>query len=248
MNALQIEYTSCPLCESDSVLLGKANCDKHSLWHDGLPATLDWMRCTQCGHVHTRHYWSEAGIAEVFRNAHANQLAGGSGSPDAKRATWCPVVEKVVGLLGGYGQVFGRAPAPVWVDVGCGDGALTMTAADFGFTAIGLDARAETVARIRQLGFRAEQGDFMKMKFEGRVDVLSMMDVLEHLPYPRQALDKAAEVLGPGGLDRDQPARFDLFELAGHGRRQVQSVLDGNRTPPQLQPPAADSPAGRMWI
>jgi len=27
-----------------------------------------------------------------------------------------------------------------------------------------------------------------------------MMDVLEHIPYPRQALRKAAQVLRPGGL------------------------------------------------
>ena len=86
------------------------------------------------------------------------------------------------------------------MDVGCGDGALSMTAADFGFSAIGLDARAETVARIQQLGFNAQQADFMKVAFDGRPDVLSMMDVLEHMPYPREALLKAASVLRPGGV------------------------------------------------
>lgn len=75
-----------------------------------------------------------------------------------------------------------------------------MTAADFGFSAIGLDARAETVARIQQLGFNAQQADFMKVAFDGRPDVLSMMDVLEHMPYPREALLKAASVLRPGGV------------------------------------------------
>lgn len=199
MNELQVEYSCCPLCRSESVLLGVANCDKHSLWHDDLPATLDWMRCTHCGHVYTRHYWSEAGIAEVFRNAHANQLADGD-SPDTKRAIWSQVVTRVVSLLGGYGQAFAHLHAPVWVDVGCGDGALTLTAADFGFEAIGLDMRAETVARIKKLGFRAQYGDFMKMRFEGQVDVLSMMDVLEHMPFPRQAIEKAGEVLKAGGV------------------------------------------------
>ncbi|WP_144728447.1 class I SAM-dependent methyltransferase [Extensimonas perlucida] len=199
MNALQIAYEGCPLCGSESTLLGAANCTKHGLWHSALPDTLEWMRCSACNHVHTRHYWSEAGLAEVFRNAHANQLAGGTASPDAKRATWVPVVEKVIRALGGY-QVCFAGSSPVWVDVGCGDGTLTMTAADYGFAAVGLDARQETVSRIRQLGFRAEQGDFMKMKFEGQLDVLSMMDVLEHIPYPRDALRKAAQLLRPGGV------------------------------------------------
>lgn len=201
MNELQTAYAGCPLCMAESTFIGAADCTRYSNWHEPLPPKLEWMRCTQCGHVHTRHYWSEAGLAEVFRNAHATQLAGMTDSPDAKRATWAPVVERVIGLLGGgYHQVFGAGKVPIWVDVGCGDGALTMTAADFGFTAIGLDARAETVARIRQLGFNAQQGDFMKIEFDGQPDVLSMMDVLEHMPYPREALHKAASVLRPGGV------------------------------------------------
>lgn len=199
MTALQIAYEGCPLCGAESALLGAAHCTQHGLWHEPLPAMLEWMRCPSCGHVHTRHYWSEAGLAEVFRNAHTHQLADGSVSPDAKRATWVPVVEKVVRALGGYSACLADG-TPIWLDVGCGDGALVMTAADYGFAAVGLDARQETVARIRQLGFRAEQGDFIKTHFEGQVDVLSMMDVLEHMPYPRDALLKAARLLRTGGI------------------------------------------------
>jgi 2-polyprenyl-3-methyl-5-hydroxy-6-metoxy-1,4-benzoquinol methylase len=89
---------------------------------------------------------------------------------------------------------------PIWLDVGCGDGALVMTAGDYGFSAIGLDTRAETVTRIRELGFNAMQHDFMTLKVEVVLDVLSMMDVLEHIPYPREALRKAAQILRPGGI------------------------------------------------
>lgn len=199
MTELQIAYAGCPLCKSESISIGKSNCTRHRNWHEPLPSSLEWMRCSACSHVHTRHYWSEVGLAEVFRNTHANQLAGGTASPDAKRTIWVPVVEKVMRALGGYQSCFAGTP-PVWVDVGCGDGALAMTAADYGFKAVGLDARQETVSRIRQLGFRAEQGDFMKIKFEGQLDVLSMMDVLEHIPYPRDALSKAAKLLSPRGV------------------------------------------------
>jgi SAM-dependent methyltransferase len=158
------------------------------------------MRCTSCGHVHNHHYWTDAGLAEVFRNANAGQLADASGNHESKRATWVPVVDRVVGLLGGHRTVANQESRPVWVDVGCGDGALVMTAADYGFASVGLDARAESVRRIQELGFSAMQHDFMALKFEIVVDVLSMMDVLEHIPYPREALRKAAQVLRPGGL------------------------------------------------
>ena len=152
MSGLQITYEGCPLCGSVSTLLGVANCTKYANWHQALPDTLEWMRCSGCSHVHTRHYWSEVGLAEVFRNAHANQLAGGTASPDAKRAIWVPVVENMIRVLGGYQRCFAGTP-PVWVDVGCGDGALIMTAADYGFTSVGLDARQETVSRIQHSVF-----------------------------------------------------------------------------------------------
>ena len=84
--------------------------------------------------------------------------------------------------------------------MGCGDGALVMTAGDYGFSALGLDARAETVNQIQNLGFQALQHDFMTLQVEVVLDVLSMMDVLEHMPYPIKALRKAAQVLRPGGV------------------------------------------------
>ena len=197
---LQEPYPACPLCEGASTTLGYANCTAHPLWHEPLPPTIEWMQCPSCGHVHNRHYWTEAGLAEVFRNANASQLAQSSGYHDSKRAIWSPVVDKVAGLLGGFQAVVSPANRPVWLDVGCGDGALVMTAGDYGFSALGLDARAETVNQIQNLGFKALQHDFMTLQVEVVLDVLSMMDVLEHMPYPLEALRKAAQVLRPGGV------------------------------------------------
>jgi len=77
---------------------------------------------------------------------------------------------------------------------------LVMAAADYGFAAAGLDTQAEAVGRIRALGVNALQHDFMTVNFEVVLDVLSMMDVLQQLPYPREALRKAAQVLRPGGV------------------------------------------------
>jgi protein O-GlcNAc transferase len=82
-------------------------------------------------------------------------------------------------MLGGHAAVISDASAPTWMDVGCGNGALTMTASDFGFATMGLDARADTVSRIASLGFNAQLDDFMQIEFKKKLDVLSMMDVLD---------------------------------------------------------------------
>jgi protein O-GlcNAc transferase len=196
----QVTYPTCPLCEGASVTLGFANCSVHRLWHEPLPRTIEWMRCPACEHVHSRRYWTAEGIREVHRSAGAGQTLPLSASLDARRAAWALVAGKVAGLLGGYRTLVGVANRPIWVDVGCGDGTLMMTAADFGFAAVGLDSSSEAVGRLRGLGFNALEHDFMQLKFEVVLDVLSIMDVLEQIPYPREALRKAAQILRPGGV------------------------------------------------
>lgn len=197
---LQETYPACPLCQGSSEAVGFANCTGHELWHAALPPSLEWMKCASCGHVHTRHHWTSAGATEVARKADANRLVIAADNYDARRTAWAPVVDKVVNVLGGYRTVLGSSRQPTWVDARCGDGSLLMLAADYGFASAGLDARQEPVARIRQLGFNAVHEDFMVHLFDATFDVISMMDMLEHVAYPREALLKAAQLLRPGGV------------------------------------------------
>ena len=200
VSALQSAYSGCPLCKAASVTLGFANCATHALWHEPLPPTIEWLRCASCGHVHSRSYWTEAGLAEVRRTEPAPVLAQLCANLESRRAAWAPTVDKVAGLLGGYRTVLYRESRPVWVDVGSGDGTLIMTALDCGFAAVGLETRAAAAALTRDQGCNALQHDFVTLKFEVTPDVLSMMDVLEQIPYPQEALQKAAQVLRPGGV------------------------------------------------
>jgi 2-polyprenyl-3-methyl-5-hydroxy-6-metoxy-1,4-benzoquinol methylase len=191
VSALQSAYSGCALCDGASVTLGFANCAAHPLWHEPLPTSIEWLRCTVCAHVHRRHYWTQAGLTEIALQRNANPAA---------KLDWTGTVEKAITLLGGYQALADNAVKPVWVDVGAGDGSLVMTASDYGFATIGLDTSAELVARIQQLGFNAMNQDFMKLRFDITPRVLSMMDVLQQLSHPREALRKAAQILPAGGV------------------------------------------------
>jgi protein O-GlcNAc transferase len=196
---IRTAYGACPLCDSTRLRhVGAASTTGYVNWHDRLPPTLDWMRCDDCTHVFTQYHWTEAGLAEVFHKAHAGQVAGGD--PDHKRQVWKPVVRNALDLLGGYGAVMTPGAQPTWLDVGCGDGALVMTAAEFGFAALGLDARQEPVAALQRLGYAAAQSEFLAARSETPVTVVSMFDVLEHMVFPRKALAHAHDLLAPGGL------------------------------------------------
>ncbi len=194
---------ACPLCGGSGEALGEYDCRAHPLWHDELPPTLAWQRCRACAHVFTAQVWSAAGLAALFRHANPAQLASLAAQHDSLRAQWAPVVERATRCLGGYPAVLGGSLAPCWVDVGCGDGALLMTAADFGYRVHGLDARSETARRVSELGYPVEAGDFLAWTppaAAGELRVLSLMDVLEHLPDPRAALRHAHTLLAADGL------------------------------------------------
>lgn len=198
--ALSLPFAACPLCGGMSVPLGFANCSTHPLWHEPLPPVIEWMHCSGCGHVHSRNHWSESGLAEVRRAA---RVSPSDDAPEAlaqRRQAWVPVVGRALAALGGYRQLMARDSRPIWLDVGCGDGTLTMAAADHGFAAIGLDAGADAISRLSTRGINAIHNDFMSLTIEVQLDVLSLMDVLAQLPQPRDVLRKAAEVIRPGGL------------------------------------------------
>lgn len=190
---LRTRYGQCPLsCGGTSLRLKEANCTQHALHRPELPATLTWLKCDRCGHVHTDGYWTPAGLDLIFSKSHAGQQL--QNDFDQQRFQWAPVVENVISAL------TARLQAQSWLDVGCGNGGLVLTAREFGFRAMGLDTRAETVARLKSFGAPAVQGDFMSLPADARCDVISMADVLEHMPYPLETLCKAHAMLNPNGL------------------------------------------------
>ena len=86
-----------------------------------------------------------------------------------------------------------------WLDVGFGNGSLLFTAEEWGFTPVGLDLRKDNVAMLKSLGYEAHCAPIESLDGDGRYDVVSMADVLEHMPFPKTGLNAARRLLRPGG-------------------------------------------------
>jgi SAM-dependent methyltransferase len=197
---LRKSFEGCPLCNNvNTKAIIHADVKNHSLYNDFLPSDLTWLECIKCKHVFSQHYWTADGLTQIFKNAHSNQVAGGNS--DQKRQTWKPVVQNVLTVMGGFSVLQHMSQKPTWIDIGCGDGGLVMTAAEFGFKAIGLDARMQTVQALIDSGYQSICGDFMQINIDGEPPyIISMMDVLEHLPNPCEALQRAHSLLHPKGV------------------------------------------------
>lgn len=97
---------------------------------------------------------------------------------------------------------FGATPPGLWIDVGCAAGYTLVEARNAGFQVLGVDVSpwAREVARERfGLDVAASLAD-MRHEQTGQASVLTMFQVLEHLPAPLAALRQARARLRPGGL------------------------------------------------
>jgi 2-polyprenyl-3-methyl-5-hydroxy-6-metoxy-1,4-benzoquinol methylase len=87
------------------------------------------------------------------------------------------------------------------LDVGCGPGLFMELAQQAGFRVTGLEYNPTLAARARERT-RAEvvEGDFLSSDLgDRRFDVVTLLDVIEHLADPIAALKRCRELLNPGG-------------------------------------------------
>jgi len=93
------------------------------------------------------------------------------------------------------------------LDIGCGGGILTEAMAAAGATATGLDMAEKplAVARLHQiesgLDVNYQQGtaEELAAKEAGQYDVVTCLEMLEHVPDPSQVIASACQLVRPGG-------------------------------------------------
>lgn len=185
----RILYDKCPLCDSrDIVLEAIGDCTGHICYHESMPPKIRWMLCNRCTHVFTEGIFSEETQKLLF------DKIGGMGDPDWEFERERKYCSKIVEKVARYKN------SGLWMDVGCGNGALMYAADEFGFEAIGIDTRARNVQQIRDLGYEAHCGDITHCTTDKQFSVISMGDVIEHVAYPKLALQAVRRMLEPGGV------------------------------------------------
>ncbi len=228
-------YKCCPLCESSDIRsIGKADCRAHPLYNPKLPGTIRWKQCNECGHIFAEGYFTDEALDILFSKAHDCQLLTVE-KMEETRGVSAIIVDRISSVLG---KQEGK-----WLDVGFGNGSLLITCAEYGFEPVGIDLREAAVERIKSLGIEAYCMEFADFQQFGTCTVISMADVLEHMPYPKKALATAHRLLAPGGLlfvscpnadslvwrslteSKQNPYWLEIEHYHNFGRRRLYSLL-----------------------
>lgn len=94
------------------------------------------------------------------------------------------------------------------VDVGCGGGILAESMARRGANVLGIDLADKPLkvaqlhaleAGVAQLSYRAVAAEALAAEQPGQFDVVTCMEMLEHVPEPASVVRACAEMVKPGG-------------------------------------------------
>jgi SAM-dependent methyltransferase len=181
MSPVEVE-PRCPLCADG----GRLAFAKDGFTH---------YQCRGCDSLFVEPVPSPAELADFYRRNDADQnsrLCWEGGNRHA-HATWARALAAAERLAG---------PGPL-LDVGCGAGQFLAFARARGWMQLsGLELAPEAAAAARRASgaevheATLDGGDLP----EGRFALVSLWDVLEHLPDPGQALGRLYRLLRPGGV------------------------------------------------
>ena len=100
------------------------------------------------------------------------------------------------------------------LDIGCATGIFLEYLKSRGISAKGVDVSAEMVARAREKGLDASSEDLFS--FEGKFNMITLWDVLEHFTNPAAALKKVNQLLEKdGNLVIETPCRGFISDYFG---------------------------------
>lgn len=100
-----------------------------------------------------------------------------------------------------------ETPHPRIVDIGCGGGILTEALARTGAEVSGIDLSEQSLAVARQhaheqglsIDYRYQNAEQLAWEQAGSFDLVTCMEMLEHVPDPAQVIAACARALKPGG-------------------------------------------------
>ena len=166
----------------------------------GKPGTFQFVECSQCGLLrqNPRLNWDElSAYYEDGYSPHAHQV------DEKKRSKGESFIDRY-GLWKRVKFVSKNKSSGKWLDVGCGNGRILQEASRWqNWELVGLEPIEEVAHYTKEklnipvYPYTFEQLDVSE---DNKFDIITMWDVLEHLPSPMQSFERVSNLLNDNGV------------------------------------------------
>ncbi|MCB9891194.1 MAG: methyltransferase domain-containing protein [Planctomycetes bacterium] len=193
----QVRDVACPLCGTSE----HRECfQKHE---------FSWVRCTGCSLVYVTPRLTSEAIESIYDAGFAGKDAS---KPAPIDDTSYEAIFRTIERRVGRGRL---------LDVGCFTGHFLAAAGRRGFEVEGTEICREAAERAREAsGGTVHVGELSSLSLpEGTYDVITMLDVLEHLSDPLGDLERVLSWLRPGGVLYFETPNFDALARRRFGKR-----------------------------
>jgi len=182
----------CPICaRPDSRLLYRVRDD--TVLISRVTPPLEIHRCRGCGLTFARGGLPEPDLKELYEAAW--------------KKTWGPTFEQSPARVASYAAaqvtyVETLIPPGRVLDVGCGNGLFLEAASVRGWEVAGIELSPAAAAAARErVGPRVTLGTLEEADLRSDAfDVVTLWEVIEHVPHPLRLLSEVRRVLRPGGM------------------------------------------------
>ncbi|HRR97004.1 MAG TPA: class I SAM-dependent methyltransferase, partial [Candidatus Ratteibacteria bacterium] len=151
------------------------------------------VKCKNCGLVYVNPQPEQQEI-----NKYYNEIYKSKREPtDRKKRAKVKEAMKIIGSI----KRIVKSEKLKLLDIGCGFGYVLKAGKDIGWEVMGLDMAEWMVEYARkEFGVKAEVGKFPGINFKAEsFDIITLLEVIEHLPDPSLGLKDICTVLKKGG-------------------------------------------------
>jgi len=179
---------SCPTCDSEKF--------ENELEKDYMKI----VKCDDCKLIYTNPIFDENNYRQIYQSDEYQELTKIYDNESHEYRVERFGSERV-NILEKYVQKPMGSKKIKYLDVGCSTGFVVEAAQSRGWEAIGIDLNPETIQFGCTRGLNLLNKSLDELTFEeNSFDIISMFDVLEHLPNPKTILEQAVKYTKSGGL------------------------------------------------
>lgn len=157
--------------------------------------SFDLYKCLNCGLIFISPIPESIG---VYDDSYFSGAEKGFGyvDYDADKEPMIPTFNKYLDILDGMGVKGGSL-----LDIGAATGFFMNIAKKRGFVVTGVEFSDFAAEKGRKLGLNLITGDLISQKFSDECfDVITMFDVIEHVPNPKEIISEVKRILKKGGV------------------------------------------------